>query len=58
MMTLDLREASVVFTMLCYRIKDNEPLTDGELVLYHRFRSEGWEDLVNAKRDFMKELTE
>lgn len=56
-MTLDLTEASVVFTMLCYKIQDNKLLTEGELALYHRFRSAGWDDLVNCKRDLIKELS-
>lgn len=55
-MTLNTREASTVFTMLCYMIKDNVMLTDSELQLYHRFRKEGWEDVVNKQRDLMKEM--
>lgn len=56
-MTLNNRELSVLFTLLCYMIRNNELLTDDELALYHRFLSEGWTDTVNQKRDLMKELT-
>lgn len=55
-MMLAMNEASAVFAILCYMIKDNMSLTDTELALYHRFRSEGWEDYVNKDRDLMKEL--
>lgn len=55
-MTLNLVEASVVFTTLCYMIKDNQVMTDGELALYHRFRNEGWDDLVNKDRNILEEL--
>ena len=56
-MTLDNRELSVLFTLLCYMIRNNELLTDDELALYHRFLNEGWTDTVNQKRDLMRELT-
>jgi hypothetical protein len=55
-MTLNNRELSVLFTLLCYMIRNNELLTDDELALYHRFLNEGWTDTVNKKRDLMKEL--
>jgi hypothetical protein len=56
-MELNLREASAVFTMLCY-MAHNESMTDDELALYHRFRNEGWDDLVNKDRDILKEMIE
>lgn len=56
-MTLNNRELSVLFTLLCYMIHNNELLTDDELALYHRFINDGWTDVVNQKRDLMKELT-
>ncbi len=56
-MTLTNRELSVLFTLLCYMIRNNELLTDDELALYHRFLNEGWTDTVNQKRDLMKELS-
>lgn len=56
-MELNLREASAVFTMLCYMVQ-NESMTDDELALYHRFRNEGWGDLVNKDRDILKEMIE
>ncbi|QFR58600.1 hypothetical protein P4331_5 [Escherichia phage vB_EcolP_P433.1] len=56
-MTLNNRELSVLFTLLCYMIRNNELLTNDELALYHRFLNEGWTDTVNQKRDLMKELT-
>ena len=56
-MVLNNRELSVLFTLLCYMIRNNELLTDDELALYHRFLNEGWTDTVNQKRDLMKELT-
>lgn len=56
-MTLNNRELSVLFTLLCYMIRNNELLTADELALYHRFLDEGWIDTVNQKRDLMKELT-
>lgn len=56
-MELNLREASAVFTMLCYMVQ-NGPMTDDELALYHRFRNEGWGDLVNKDRDILKEMIE
>lgn len=56
-MTLNNRELSVLFTLLCYMIRNNELLTDDELALYHRFLNEGWTDTVNKKRDLMKELS-
>lgn len=56
-MTLNSRELSVLFTLLCYMIRNNELLTNDELALYHRFLNEGWTDTVNQKRDLMKELT-
>lgn len=56
-MTLNSRELSVLFTLLCYMIRNNELLTDDELALYHRFLNEGWIDTVNQKRDLMKELS-
>lgn len=56
-MTLNNRELSILFTLLCYMIRNNELLTDDELALYHRFLDEGWTDTVNQKRDLMKELT-
>nr|DAP74244.1 MAG TPA: type IV secretory pathway protein [Caudoviricetes sp.] len=55
-MNLNTKEASAVFTLLCYMIKDNTLMTDTELALYHRFLSEGWDDNVNKARDIMKEL--
>lgn len=57
-MILNNRELSVLFTLLCYMIRNNELLTDDELSLYHRFLNEGWTDTVNQKRDLMKELTD
>lgn len=56
-MILNNRELSVLFTLLCYMIRNNELLTDDELALYHRFLNEGWTDTVNQKRDLMKELS-
>lgn len=56
-MILNNRELSVLFTLLCYMIRNNELLTDDELTLYHRFLNEGWPDTVNQKCDIMKELT-
>lgn len=56
-MTLTNRELSVLFTLLCYMIRNNELLTDDELALYHRFLNEGWTDTVNQKRDLMEELS-
>lgn len=56
-MILNNRELSVLFTLLCYMIRNNELLTDDELALYHRFLNEGWTDTVNKKRDLMKELS-
>lgn len=56
-MILNRREQSAVFTMLCYMIHSNDELTDDELALYHRFLNEGWTDIVNQKRDLMKELS-
>lgn len=56
-MILNNRELSVLFTLLCYMIRNNELLTEDELSLYHRFINEGWTDTVNQKRDLMKELT-
>lgn len=55
-MTLNNRELSVLFTLLCYMIRNNELLTDDELSLFHRFLNEGWTDTVNQKRDLIKEL--
>lgn len=57
-MVLNNRELSVLFTLLCYMIRNNELLTNDELALYHRFLNEGWTDTVNQKRDLMKELTD
>lgn len=57
MMTLNLREASAVFTVLCY-MAQHEAMTDDELALYHRFRNEGWEDTINKDRDILKEMLE
>ena len=56
-MILTNRELSVLFTLPCYMIRNNELLTDDELALYHRFLNEGWTDTVNQKRDLMKELS-
>ena len=56
-MTLNNRELSVLFTLLCYMIRNNELLTDDELALYRRFLNEGWTDTVNQKRELMKELS-
>ena len=56
-MILNNRELSVLFTLLCYMIRNNELLTDDELALYHRFLNEGWTDTVNQKRDLMEELS-
>lgn len=56
-MILNNRELSVLFTLLCYMIRNNELLTDDELALYHRFINEGWTDTVNQKRDLIKELS-
>lgn len=58
MMTLNLREASAVFTVLCYMAQHEMMMTDDELALYHRFRNEGWDDLVNKDRDILKEMLE
>ena len=55
-MTFNNRELSVLFTLLCYMIRNNKLLTDDELALYHRFLNEGWTDTVNQKRDLMEEL--
>lgn len=55
-MILNNRELSVLFTLLCYMIRNNELLTNDELALYHRFLNEGWTDTVNQKRDLMEEL--
>ncbi|QZI79620.1 hypothetical protein G3A1_054 [Escherichia phage vB_EcoP-G3A1] len=57
-MTLNNRELSVLFTMLCYMIRNNELLTDDELALYHRFLNEGWTDTVNQYRNMIDELRE
>lgn len=56
-MTLNNRELNILFTLLCYMIRNNELLTDDELALYHRFLSEGWADIVNQKRDLIEELS-
>lgn len=56
-MTLNNRELSVLFTLLCYMIHNNELLTDDELALYHRFINDGWTDMVNHKRDLIEELS-
>ena len=56
-MILNNRELSVLFTLLCYMIRNNELLTDDELALYHRFLNEGWTDTVNQRRDLVKELS-
>lgn len=56
-MILNNRELSVLFTLLCYMIRNNELLTEDELALYHRFLNEGWTDTVNQKRDLIKELS-
>ena len=56
-MTLNNRELNVLFTLLCYMLRNNELLTDDELALYHRFLNEGWEDIVNQKRDLIEELS-
>ncbi len=56
-MILNNRELSVLFTLLCYMIRNNELLTDDELALYHRFLNEGWTDTVNQKRDLIKGLS-
>lgn len=55
-MTLNNRELSALFTLLCYMIRNNELLTDDELALYHRFLNDGWVDIVNQKRDLIEEL--
>ncbi|URP75105.1 hypothetical protein EEc4_0001 [Escherichia phage EEc4] len=57
-MTLNNRELSVIFTLLCYMIRNNELLTDDELALYHRFLNEGWTDTVNQYRNMIDELRE
>lgn len=57
-MTLNNRELSVLFTLLCYMIRNNELLTDDELSLYHRFLNEGWTDTVNQYRNMIDELRE
>ena len=57
-MTLNNRELSVLFTLLCYMIRNNELLTDDELALYHRFLNEGWTDTVNQYRNMIDELRE
>jgi hypothetical protein len=57
-MTLNNRELSVLFTLLCYMIRNNELLTDDELALYHRFLDEGWTDTVNQYRNMIDELRE
>ena len=57
-MTLNNRELSVLFTMLCYMIRNNELLMDDELALYHRFLNEGWTDTVNQYRNMIEELRE
>lgn len=56
-MTLNNRELSVLFTLLCYMIYRNESLSDDELSLYHRFLNDGWVDTLNQKRDLMEELS-
>lgn len=48
-MTLNLQEASTVFTLLCYLIKDGGPMTESERELYQRYLSEGWVDTVNKE---------
>lgn len=57
-MTLNNRELSALFTLLCYMIRNNEWLTDDELALYHRFLNEGWTDTVNQYRNMIDELRE
>ncbi|WPK27865.1 hypothetical protein [Escherichia phage vB-Eco-KMB14] len=57
-MTLNNRELSVLFTLLCYMIRNNELLTDDELALYRRFLNEGWTDTVNQYRNMIDELRE
>ena len=57
-MTLNNRELSVLFTLLCYMIRNNELLTDDELALYYRFLNEGWTDTVNQYRNMIDELRE
>ncbi len=55
-MILNNRELSILFTLLCYMIRNNELLTDDELALYHRFINEGWTDTVNQYRNMIDEL--
>lgn len=57
-MTLNNRELSVLFTLLCYMIRNNKLLTDDELALYHRFLNEGWTDTVNQYHNMIDELRE
>ena len=48
-MTLNNRELSILFTLLCYMIRKGELLTSDEQALYDRFINDGWVDSVNKK---------
>lgn len=48
-MTLNNRELSILFTLLCYMIRKGELLTNDEQALYDRFINDGWVDNVNKK---------
>lgn len=57
-MTLNNRELSVIFTLLCYMIRNGELLTNDEQALYDRFINDGWTDTVNQYRNMIDELRE
>lgn len=57
-MTLNNRELSVIFTLLCYMIHNGELLTNDEQALYDRFIDDGWTDTVNQYRNMIDELRE
>ena len=48
-MILNNRELAVIFTLLCYMIRNGELLTNDEQALYDRFIDDGWTDSVNKK---------
>lgn len=52
-MTLNNRELSVIFTLLCYMIRNGELLTNDEQALYDRFINDGWTDTVNQYRSMI-----
>lgn len=57
-MILNNRELSVLFTLLCYMIRNGELLTNDEQALYDRFIDDGWTDTVNQYRNMIDALRE